>query len=82
MDNSHNVTELYKLENPLNKLQEQDAQLLLAQAIEAEVKSLLNNFTSLQANGMQGVVRNGHLPDQHLQTWLSHITIKVPKVEI
>ncbi|PCS21899.1 hypothetical protein BTN49_2364 [Candidatus Enterovibrio escicola] len=37
MDNNHNVTELHKLENPLNELLKQGAQQLLTQAIEAEV---------------------------------------------
>nr|WP_263363831.1 hypothetical protein [Candidatus Enterovibrio escacola] len=41
---------------------------MLAQAIEAEVKFWLDNFTSLQVNGKQGVVCNGHLPERHLQT--------------
>ncbi|PCS21582.1 hypothetical protein [Candidatus Enterovibrio escicola] len=37
----------------------------MAQAIEDEVKSLLDNFTSLQANGKKGEVRNRHLPVLH-----------------
>ncbi|PCS22505.1 hypothetical protein [Candidatus Enterovibrio escicola] len=66
MDNNHNVIELHKLENPLNELLKKGAQQLLAQAIEAEVQSLLNNFISLQAKGKQGVVHNGYLPERHL----------------
>ena len=80
MDDNHNVTELHKLENPLNELLKQGAQQLLAQAIDAEVQALLDNFASLQANGKQGVVRNGHLPERALQTGLGDITVKVPKV--
>ncbi|WP_394349234.1 hypothetical protein [Candidatus Enterovibrio escicola] len=53
----------------------------MAQAIETEVQSLLDNFTSLQANRKQGVVCSGHLPDRYLQTWFGDITIKVPKVQ-
>ena len=49
MDDNHNVTGLLKLENPLNELLKQGAQQLLAQAIEAEVQGLLDNFASLQA---------------------------------
>ncbi|PCS21225.1 transposase [Candidatus Enterovibrio escicola] len=41
---------------------------------------MLDNFISLQANGKQGVVRNGHLPERYLQTGLGDITVKVPKV--
>ncbi|PCS24262.1 hypothetical protein [Candidatus Enterovibrio escicola] len=41
---------------------------------------MLDNFTSLQANGKQGVVRNNHLPTRYLQTVFGDITVKVPKV--
>ncbi|PCS22357.1 hypothetical protein BTN49_2086 [Candidatus Enterovibrio escicola] len=36
---------------------------MLGQAIEAEVQSLLDNFTSLQTNGKQGVVRIYPIPN-------------------
>ncbi|WP_190319326.1 hypothetical protein [Candidatus Enterovibrio escicola] len=52
----------------------------MLQAIEAEVQSLLDNSTSLQANGNRGVVRHGHLPERHLYTRFVNITVKVPKV--
>lgn len=80
MDNDHNVTELHKPENPLNELLKQGAQQLLAQAIEAEVQALLEYFSTLQVNGKQGVVRNGHLPERRIQTGLGDIPVKVPKV--
>ncbi|PCS22718.1 hypothetical protein [Candidatus Enterovibrio escicola] len=66
MDNNHYITEFHKLENPFNELLKQGAQQLLAQAIETEVRSLLDNFISLQANGKQGVIHNGHLPERYL----------------
>ncbi|PCS22709.1 hypothetical protein [Candidatus Enterovibrio escicola] len=53
---------------------------MFTQAIEAKIQSFFNNFTSLQANGKQEVVCNGHLPERHLQTKLGDITVKVPKV--
>ena len=52
----------------------------MAQAIEAEVQALLEQFTSLQVEGKQAVVRNGYLPERTLQTGLGDITVKVPKV--
>ncbi len=51
MDNNHNVTELPKLEKPLNELLKQGAPQFLVQAIKAEVQFLLDYFTELQANG-------------------------------
>ena len=80
MDNDHNVTDFHKPENPLNELLKQGAQQLLAQAIEAEVQALLEHFSTLQVNGKQGVVRNGHLPERRIQTGLGDIPVKVPKV--
>ncbi|WP_263364460.1 hypothetical protein [Candidatus Enterovibrio escicola] len=41
---------------------------------------MLDNITSLQANGKQGVVRNAHFSERHLQTWFGDIIIKVPIV--
>ncbi|WP_150137451.1 hypothetical protein [Candidatus Enterovibrio escicola] len=80
MDNNHNVTKLHKLENPLNELLKQGTQQLLAQAIEAEIQSLLDNFKSLQTNERMRVVRNVHLPKRYLQTRLYAITVKILKV--
>ena len=80
MDNNHNVTDLHRPENPLNELLKQGAQQLLAQAIEAEVQALLEHCSTLQVNGKQGVVRNGHLPERRIQTGLGDIPVKVPKV--
>ena len=80
MDNKLNVTELHKPENPLNELLKLGAQQLLAQAIEAEVQVLLEEFESLYVEGKRGIVRNGHLPERTLQTGLGDITVKVPKV--
>lgn len=50
MGNNHNVTDLQKLENPLNRLLKQGAQQLLAQAIEAEVRSFLNTSRQWKAD--------------------------------
>jgi len=76
----NNVTQLHKPENLLNELLKQGAQQLLAQAIEAEVQELLAQFETLEVNGKQAVVRNGHLPERTIQTGLGEIPVKVPKV--
>ncbi|CAM3537350.1 Transposase, Mutator family [Vibrio aerogenes CECT 7868] len=76
----NNVTQLHKPENLLNELLKQGAQQLLAQAIEAEVQELLAQFETLELNGKQAVVRNGHLPERTIQTGLGELPVKVPKV--
>jgi len=53
----------------------------LAQAIEVEVESFLASYSDLKAgNGLQAVVRNGHLPERTIQTGLGEVKVKVPKV--
>jgi len=57
------------------------AQQLLTQAIEAEVASLLTHYQGLLTeSGLQGVVRNGHLPERTIQTGLGDIGVQIPKV--
>lgn len=77
---NNNVTELHKPENPLNELLKQGAQELLAKAIEAELQSLLADYSSATVNGRQAVVRNGYQPERSIQTGLGDIKVKVPKV--
>ncbi len=77
---NNTVTELHKPENPLNELLKQGAQQLLAKAIEAELQSLLENYSSESIDGKQAVVRNGYQPERSIQTGLGDIKVKVPKV--
>ena len=57
------------------------AQQLLSRAIEDEVASYLASRESLRDDyGRQQVVRNGHLPERHLQTPLGAVKVKQPRV--
>jgi putative transposase len=59
----------------------QGAQKMLAAALEAEVDSFLERYKSLKTeSGHQGVVRNGHAPERHVQTGLGPIKLQRPKV--
>ena len=65
----------------LSELLKTGAQQLLTQAIEAEVATLLAQYQGqLTESGLQGVVRNGHLPERTIQTGLGDVGIKIPKV--
>ncbi len=65
----------------LSELLMTGAQQLLAQAVEAEVVTLLAQYQELLTeSGLQGVVRNGHLPERTIQTGLGDIGVKIPKV--
>ena len=57
------------------------AQQLLTRAIEDEVASYLESRETLRDDcGRQQVVRNGHLPERHLQTPLGAMKVKQPRV--
>ncbi len=57
------------------------AQQLLTRAIEEEVASYLVSRETLRDDcGRQQVVRNGHLPERHLQTPLGAVKVKQPRV--
>lgn len=75
---------VFQLNSPaadvLGEVLKQGAQQLLAAAIEAEVAELLSQYSDIQINGKQAVVRNGHLPERSIQTGLGAIAVKVPKV--
>ena len=59
----------------------QGAKELIAQAVEAELVSMLEQHQSLRMlDGRQAVVRNGYLPERTVQTSLGDVDVKVPKV--
>jgi putative transposase len=54
---------------------------LIAQAVEAELQTLLEHHGQLKLpDGRQAVVRNGFLPERTIQTGIGDVEIKVPKV--
>ncbi len=59
----------------------QGAQELLSKAIEAEVKTLLEGYSSFQnSEGYAHIVRNGYLPKRSIQTGVGPIRVQVPRV--
>lgn len=68
------------VEESLNEVLKRGAKELLAKAVEAEVADLLKQYSELKVDGKNAVVRNGHLPERHIQTGLGDIPVKVPKV--
>lgn len=75
---------VFKLHTPasdtLNEVLKHGARQLLAKAVEAELAELLSQYSDLQIDGKQAVVRNGYLPERTVQTGLGDIAVKVPKV--
>ena len=67
--------------DPLTAMLRQGAKELIAQAVEAELVSMLEQHQSLRMlDGRQAVVRNGYLPERTVQTGLGDVEVKVPKV--
>ena len=67
--------------DPLTVMLRQGAKELIAQAVEAELLSMLEQHQGLRMlDGRQAVVRNGYLPERSVQTGLGDVEVKVPKV--
>jgi putative transposase len=65
----------------LTELLREDAQRMLAAAIEAEVNDFLERFRAEKtADGRQRLVRNGHLPERAIQTGIGPVEVSVPRV--
>lgn len=79
------IVELKKPEeksvDALTEILKDGAQKLLAAAIEAELKELLDKYKVLKTETcQQAVVRNGYLPKREIQTGLGEISVCLPKV--
>jgi transposase-like protein len=67
--------------DPLTELLRQGARKLIARAVEAELKTLLEeNADHLLPDGRPAVVRNGYLPERTIQTGIGDVKVRVPKV--
>ena len=69
------------INDPLTELLRVGAKNLIAQAVEAELATLLAKHEDNKLNdGRHAVVRNGYLPARTIQTGLGDVGIHVPKV--
>ena len=79
---NHKIVSLHTpAEDVLGEALKKEAKQLLAQAIQAKLNELLDKHRDLKLDdGCQAVVKNDHLPERTIQTGLSDIPIKVPKI--
>lgn len=79
-----NVTRLIQpgaFEDPLTDVLRDGARRLLAQAVEAEVAEFLDKHANLKTeNGVQRVVRHGHLPEREVMTGIGPVAIRQPRI--
>lgn len=67
--------------DPLTEMLRTGAQQLIHQAVELELRELLDQHTDRRtADGKVGVVRNGYLPERKIQTGVGPVTVQIPKV--
>ena len=68
-------------DDPLTELLREGAQKLIAQAVEAELQTLLERHADKRtAAGRLAVVRNGYLPERDFQTGIGSMPVRIPKV--
>ena len=70
-----------EIEDPLTELLREKASELLQAAVQAECEEFLARFSGRRdAQGRQGVVRNGYLPERAVLTGIGPVAVKVPRV--
>lgn len=67
--------------DPLTALLRSGAQKLIHQAVEAELASLLAQYSGQRTpEGKATVIRNGYLPEREIQTGIGPVCVRIPKV--
>jgi len=67
--------------DPLTEVLRNGARALLAQAVEAEVASLLERYgDEITDDGRRRLVRHGHLPEREIVTGIGPVAVRCPRV--
>jgi putative transposase len=67
--------------DPLTEVLRTGARALLAQAVEAEVASLLERYANeVTDDGRRRLVRHGHLPEREIVTGIGPVAVRCPRV--
>ena len=75
------IVPLAPAQDVLTDLLRDGARRLLAQAIEAEVASWIDDHAHLKDDdGRRQVVRNGHLPERAIQTGIGAVEVQQPRI--
>lgn len=83
--NENKVIELKKpvtyVDDPLTDIIRNGARRILAEALEAEVESVLESYKELRLpDGRQRVTRNGYLPERTIQTGVGGVEVQAPRI--
>ena len=67
--------------DPLTEVLRNGARALLAQAVEAEVGEFLGKHRDLKTeDGLQRIVRHGHLPEREVMTGIGPVAVRQPRI--
>src|ERR1700746_4046607 len=67
--------------DPLTEVLRNGARALLAQAVEAEVATLLERHgEEVTDDGRRRLVRHGHLPEREIMTGIGPVAVRCPRV--
>ena len=68
--------------DPLTEVLRKGARALLAQAVEAEVATLLSRYADETTDdGRKRLVRHGHLPEREIMTGIGPVGVRCPRGE-
>ena len=66
--------------DPLTEMLRVGARKLIQQAVEAELRELLERHSGRRtADGKASVIRNGFLPERELQIGVGPVTVRIPR---
>ncbi len=75
------IDELETTRDALTEVQRERAQKLIAEAVQAELEELLEQYEGQEdEQGRQRLVRNGYLPQREVQTGIWGIPVRIPRV--
>ncbi len=75
------IDELETTRDALTEVQRERAQKLIAEAVQAELEELLEQYEGQEdGQGRQRLVRNGYLPQREVQTGIWGIPVRIPRV--
>ena len=76
------IDEPNEVEDPLTEVLRQGAKKLIAEAVQAELEELLEEYQDQRdAEGRQRLVRHGYLPKREIQTGIGGVEVRIPRIK-
>ena len=76
------IDEPNEVEDPLTEVLRQGAKKLIAEAVQAELEELLEEYKDQRdGEGRQRLVRHGYLPKREIQTGIGGVEVRIPRIK-